>query len=210
MAFCADTSTGTEGTIGCPSLSSSSSLSNANASASASANFSAVGSLPASSRTRSSSSSAAIDISKYSEIEDKDRASERDILPGNGHVFGNFNNYYSFHPPADRTSLFPRGFFKRVWQSANRPPILHLLDIGCNEGHLTLAMMKLAAEELGSDFGVHINILGVDIDRTLITKANNNLTNFWDENPSIRDFCHATFVQCDVLRDLHGNFAEIC
>jgi hypothetical protein len=130
---------------------------------------------------------------------------EAEGLPGNGHVFGNFNNYYSFHPPSDRTNLFPKGFFKRIWESANRPRALYLLDIGCNEGWLSLDMMRIAANDLSLQFGVHIYMLGVDIDPLLISKANTNLIKFMSQIPELSEFCHATFEKCDILRDLQGN-----
>lgn len=41
--------------------------------------------------------------------------------------YGNFINYYKFHPPNERISLFP----KDVW-GLNKPTAA--LDIGCNTG----------------------------------------------------------------------------
>lgn len=41
--------------------------------------------------------------------------------------FGNFINYYQFHPPEERINLLP----KNIWRS-DQPCIA--LDIGCNAG----------------------------------------------------------------------------
>ena len=66
---------------------------------------------------------------------------------------GNFASYYSFRPETRLDLLLPI--------VRNR----HVLDIGCNAGHLTVTLAKEAD-----------TILGIDIDRSLIKKAWNHLS----------------------------------
>ncbi|KAJ8952491.1 hypothetical protein NQ318_003287 [Aromia moschata] len=94
--------------------------------------------------------------------------------------FGNFINYYHFHPPDERIKLLP----KTIWNS-NKACVA--LDIGCNTGDLTSALHVFLKNNVTRD----CRILGVDIDPVLIRRAeetnkSDNISfrciNFMDQN----------------------------
>ncbi|KAJ8917454.1 hypothetical protein NQ315_005501 [Exocentrus adspersus] len=74
--------------------------------------------------------------------------------------FGNFINYYQFHPPEERIKLLP----KTIWTSEEP---FTALDIGCNAGNLTVALYDFLRNNVRKD----CSILGVDIDPVLIKRA---------------------------------------
>ncbi|XP_018568615.1 probable RNA methyltransferase CG11342 [Anoplophora glabripennis] len=74
--------------------------------------------------------------------------------------FGNFINYYQFHPPEERINLLP----KNVWKG-DQPCIA--LDVGCNAGNLTAALYDFISSNITKD----CSILGIDIDPVLIRRA---------------------------------------
>ncbi|KAJ8932219.1 hypothetical protein NQ314_014829 [Rhamnusium bicolor] len=74
--------------------------------------------------------------------------------------YGNFINYYQFHPPAERLKLLPQ----KIWN--NEKPCI-ALDIGCNAGNLTVALHSFLKNNVMED----CSILGVDIDPVLIRRA---------------------------------------
>lgn len=47
-----------------------------------------------------------------------------------GHRYGNFINYYTFHPAQERIEQLPQG----IWSSCNLDSKYSALDIGCNAG----------------------------------------------------------------------------
>ena len=88
----------------------------------------------------------------------------------NGHKYGNFHSYYTFHGQESRSLLLPQNFFLSLWTSQGQPLSFTLLDIGCNEGNLTIELYNRAKLELPT----HIKCcaLGVDLDSELIDRAN--------------------------------------
>jgi SAM-dependent methyltransferase len=87
-----------------------------------------------------------------------------------GHHYGNFHQYYDFHNPSSRYSMiFDNQTFTMIWNRLQCPDHFYLLDIGCNEGNLTIEMLQLAKQQLPSS--VHCLIIGIDIDSQLISKA---------------------------------------
>lgn len=86
------------------------------------------------------------------------------------HVYGNFRSYYDFHPAETRMTLLPEGCFRIIWERSGSQPTFHLLDVGCNEGDLSMALFARARSELPSH--VRLVLLGIDIDPTLIERAN--------------------------------------
>uniref|UniRef100_A0A8D8QSC4 RNA methyltransferase n=1 Tax=Cacopsylla melanoneura TaxID=428564 RepID=A0A8D8QSC4_9HEMI len=89
-------------------------------------------------------------------------------------MFGNFINYYQFHPPLERMKLLKSA----IWQQMQLGDDEHIvcLDVGCNCGDLTESLY----ENLQSAFtqispttssSKQIQFLGIDIDSTLITRA---------------------------------------
>jgi SAM-dependent methyltransferase len=112
-------------------------------------------------------------------------------LPGNGHVYGNFDKYYSFHPPQARMSLIIPGMFKQIWESQGSKATFFLLDIGCNEGDLSIEVYHRVQNELPEYVGIYL--LGIDIDQVLIEKAK--------EKHRSDDYKHCTFIMADVMKD---------
>jgi SAM-dependent methyltransferase len=85
------------------------------------------------------------------------------------HVYGNFQSYYDFHPAVARSALLPKDLFRILWKEQGSPTTFKLFDVGCNEGDLTLMLLRLAREQLPDD--VHVVAFGVDIDTILIERA---------------------------------------
>ena len=97
---------------------------------------------------------------------------ERQLNGDGGHLLGNFKNYYSFHPVAHRLKLFPQNFFTDLHESQGFPKELFLLDVGCNEGDLSIAIYFHAQSELtGASRDCKVKMIGTDIDDTLIDRA---------------------------------------
>lgn len=92
-------------------------------------------------------------------------------LPGDGHVYGNFPSYYSFHSCESRISILPSNLFEVLSSPSSK--VYTLLDVGCNSGDLTLQLYKKARQELPSD--VCVKVLGIDIDDVLIARANSKV-----------------------------------
>ncbi|XP_066305413.1 pre-miRNA 5'-monophosphate methyltransferase-like [Branchiostoma lanceolatum] len=67
-------------------------------------------------------------------------AADDEFSPGAA-PFGNFINYYSFNPPENRLKLLPAEFYTIIKKNcADR--LLLGLDIGCNSGDLTAALLE--------------------------------------------------------------------
>lgn len=87
--------------------------------------------------------------------------------------YGNFINYYSFHSTKERTdSLHPEMFVSSI----KTQPIL-CLDIGCNTGELSKEMYLYLKNIYPNSV---IQMLGIDIDSTLIQRAKET-----NDNPNI-------------------------
>ena len=85
-------------------------------------------------------------------------------------IYGNYDTYYSYRPPsapgdeltANESHIDPRlTVLLPSWLDQKR-----IIDIGCNSGDITFA--------LATEFGA-TSVLGVDIDNSLIQRANNRL-----------------------------------
>lgn len=85
-----------------------------------------------------------------------------------GHQFGNFHQYYDFHNSDDRVSTLPSNFFASLWEACGRPECFVILDIGCNEGDLSMHLLNASEKALP---GVKCSVIGVDLDDVLIEKA---------------------------------------
>jgi SAM-dependent methyltransferase len=94
-----------------------------------------------------------------------------DVLDVSAHKYGNYHKYYTFHPSTTRSSFFARDdILSKLWEGQGRPKVFRILDIGCNEGNLTVDILEEAKRQLPA--GVRCVALGVDIDATLIELAN--------------------------------------
>lgn len=87
-----------------------------------------------------------------------------------GHQFGNFHQYYSFHPASDRMDIFPPNTFYDIWVRCNKPQLFKILDVGCNSGELSAALLNRIENEL-ENYNVICSLTGVDLDESLISKA---------------------------------------
>lgn len=100
-----------------------------------------------------------------------------DILNISAHKYGNYHKYYEFHPAATRTSVLDRSgesIFYNMWKAQKEPATFRLLDVGCNEGDLSMDLYHLVVKQLPSS--VKVTLLGIDIDSSLIDLANKKYT----------------------------------
>ncbi|KAG9491800.1 hypothetical protein GDO78_000351 [Eleutherodactylus coqui] len=87
--------------------------------------------------------------------------------------YGNFPNYYSFHPPGTRISLLPPGLLLELLRGpgGESEPLL-ALDVGCNTGELSVALYNhLTQPEGRSETLENTHFLCCDIDPDLIARA---------------------------------------
>ena len=93
------------------------------------------------------------------------------VLDISAHKYGNYHKYYTFHPSSARSSFFASGdMFRKLWEAQDKPRVFRILDIGCNEGNLSMDVLEQARWELPSS--VVCTVLGIDIDSSLIALAN--------------------------------------
>ena len=108
-----------------------------------------------------------------------------------GHTYGNFHNYYSFHPSKSRTELIPKGSFLQIWNSIPiKPSKFYYLDVGCNEGDLSYEIYSIMSSEL-REIDVECYLLGLDIDEELIVKANEKYS----------DNKYISFLKCNIMTE---------
>lgn len=110
-----------------------------------------------------------------------------------GHQYGNFHSYYKFHGADARIDALPSTLFTAL---ANRANQVLILDVGCNEGTLSLELLQRVKSELTSSVQVHL--LGIDLDEKLIERARNKCQN----NISI------AFEACDIMSDSADTFLQ--
>ncbi|KAL7302329.1 hypothetical protein TKK_0004992 [Trichogramma kaykai] len=79
--------------------------------------------------------------------------------------YGNFCNYYQFHPAEVRVKQLPLDLLSSTENDGKK---FVALDIGCNAGNLTVELHKCLSEKLPDK---EIAILGIDLDPTLIERA---------------------------------------
>ncbi|CAH2243445.1 probable RNA methyltransferase CG11342 [Pararge aegeria] len=96
--------------------------------------------------------------------------------------FGNFINYYSFHPSKERTNnldpkMFPLTENERII----------CLDIGCNTGELTKDLYYYLKSIYCNKT---VKLLAIDIDPTLIERAKEG-----------NHICDISFLTCDIVSD---------
>ncbi|XP_076270262.1 putative RNA methyltransferase CG11342 [Rhynchophorus ferrugineus] len=105
--------------------------------------------------------------------------------------FGNFINYYQFHPPDKRVVLLPEDIWPVYSTRAGKN--YNILDVGCNAGDLTVAIYSFFKNTINIK---NCKVLGFDIDPTLIQRA--------VEKYNSSD---VTFKCIDIMNDDH--FGEI-
>lgn len=126
------------------------------------------------------------EINKNNDLNDNNENNLNDIA--NGHHFGNFHQYYDFHNPVARYSIILEGTFKKIWERLNSPQKFYILDIGCNEGNLTIEILQLARVQLPN---IECIAIGIDIDDKLIKRAQNKY----------QDIQGVTFITANCLSE---------
>lgn len=98
-----------------------------------------------------------------------------DYLNQSAHLLGNYHKYYTFHSVNSRTDLLQnKSLFLHLWHANGEPAQFNYLDIGCNEGDLSLSVGDLIRSELPSH--VKCVVIGVDLDHSLVHLANNKVS----------------------------------
>ena len=142
-----------------------------------------------------------------------------------GHRYGNFHNYYTFHPVFNRTEHIAEmlNFVAKQWSALQPAP--HFMapfrytDIGCNEGDLTLEVAMLLSDHITKNFTTPLSnddngrvieshgqsakviCTGFDLDADLIRRAETKAQKDAGIHPNIQ----ATFK---VLNVLHENIVR--
>ena len=132
-----------------------------------------------------------------------------DLMKGRGHIYGNFHQYYEFHPANSRSGLFPKGFFSDLWRITGSPSTFRILDVGCNEGDLTIMLLEIARVEISCS-EVCIEVYGMDIDIELIERAKKKCDNLKIDNAKIK-FIGGDFMDAksNSLIDLKMNLISL-
>ncbi|XP_068121205.1 RNA 5'-monophosphate methyltransferase [Hyperolius riggenbachi] len=123
--------------------------------------------------------------------------------------YGNFPNYYSFHPAESRLSLLPPGQLVQLLRGekgGGERPLL-ALDVGCNTGELSIGLYNhLRKPQEGSEELQDVHFLCCDIDSDLITRAKTaNLS------PDSITFCSLDIMDPSslaVLQNFLGKFGR--
>ena len=66
-----------------------------------------------------------------------------------GHRYGNFGCYYSFHSAIERIDQISAEDIRSYWINCGSPPCIAVLDIGCNEGDLSVGLVQKIRDSLG-------------------------------------------------------------
>lgn len=116
-----------------------------------------------------------------------------------GHRYGNFHSYYDFHPPVDRINLLTRkgGFLEyiaKTWNPSDSKAFSYV-DVGCNEGDLTLEVAKAILDQLKGKLQTKVTVKGIDLDPVLIQKAQEK----WQQKESAYEAIQASFQVADLL-----------
>ena len=156
---------------------------------------------------------------KVDDDENKIASSDKaDDEADQGHRYGNFRNYYTFHPPSNRIQRLgeildyvvenrkPEKLAKRpktgdADSSVVKDDSFLYCDVGCNEGDLTMEVSSAIQSRLADD--ISMNTTGVDLDGTLIERANIKVK---DSKSGIK----ADFLKADVcaLDQLDGSIPD--
>ena len=126
------------------------------------------------------------------------------VLNISAHKYGNYHKYYTFHPSLTRSELFTKYYsnlFYKLWESQDCPNIFIILDIGCNEGNLSIEVLNQARLEI--PYYVTCVLLGIDIDSSLIELAKSKYYHVYSSNDNISNHGSHT-TDNDQQLPLHG------
>ncbi|KAG7201337.1 hypothetical protein KM043_004107 [Ampulex compressa] len=129
--------------------------------------------------------------------EDEGEKLEEKTDPGASR-YGNFMNYYQFHPAEERVRQLPHG----VWRSAHPARKYIGLDVGCNAGELTFRLHDFLVNTL-SENRPEVFLLGVDLDPILIERARAE-----NPRPDRMIFERLDFLSQDCDRILHEHLEQ--
>ncbi|KAM4701391.1 RNA 5'-monophosphate methyltransferase isoform 1-T2 [Discoglossus pictus] len=124
--------------------------------------------------------------------------------------YGNFPNYYTFHPPETRVRLLPPGLLRKLVQKSKQEgsdgdvPLLGL-DVGCNTGELSVALYKhlLQPAKESSEGPVDIRFLCCDLDPDLITRAQRE-----NPFPASISYVNLDIMDYSALQGFVSNFLD--
>ena len=143
------------------------------------------------------------------------------VLDISAHKYGNYHKYYTFHPSSTRSSFFSRdNILLQIWEGQGQPDVFSILDIGCNEGNLSMDVLSEAKRQLPDH--VKCVLLGIDVDSSLIGLANNKYVtadsscpitfetvNFMDETES-KTFMKSYYDKLETKEWKFDGFNLVC
>lgn len=88
-----------------------------------------------------------------------------------GHRFGNFRNYYAFHPTSARLRHLTDILTYIGKNCSKTTKTFEYCDLGCNEGDLTMEV----ADALEQQVDCPVHFTGIDMDTVLIDRAKKKL-----------------------------------
>jgi len=101
---------------------------------------------------------------------DSDVRLASDFHTDNGHRFGNFPNYYSFHNVEDRLDLLTKDLISPMLDECGDD--FTIADIGCNDGTLTKALHEKVVTVVASrGLTTRVRTLGLELDPQLVARA---------------------------------------
>jgi len=105
--------------------------------------------------------------------------------------YGNYSRYYGYRN-SEKFSYHRLELFKEDWFKNKT-----ILDVGCNSGHLTLAISKKFAPK---------KIIGVDVDDDLIQAAKKNVKHYFPKrNEKAEDVLNVT----DIVNFITENYVDV-
>ena len=164
------------------------------------------------------------------QVDPSSSANRENAESDGGHRFGNFHEYYKFHPVDHRMPLLepllrhimlnhgataPSLDTDKQEESKDHvsvPPIFRYLDVGCNEGDLTLAVaeqLRSMACNAAAKPSADVHVLGIDLDPVLIDRARAKvsaarlapLRNQGLEHSVLNRHCNISFETVNVLQE---------
>ena len=116
-----------------------------------------------------------------------------------GHLHGNFPNYYAFNPPSTRLTVM-KSILDYISKKRKPKAAFLYCDVGCNEGDLTMEVAKAIIWGSSSSSPKQISVTGVDLDSRLVESANHKFRKESNINMNI-DFVTANVCNLNELKE---------